>query len=41
MILDHSTGIQGTGPPRPHNQYGSGDMSDLLVDDFGCPIQGV
>ena len=33
-----STGIQETGPPRPHNQNGSGDMSDLLVDDFGRPI---
>ena len=38
MLPGPSTGIQGTGPPRPHNQYGSGDMSDLLVDDFGCPI---
>ena len=26
------------GPPRQHNQYGSGDMSSQLVDDFGQPI---
>ena len=25
-------------PPRQHNRYGSGDMSDVLIDDFGVPI---
>jgi len=24
--------------PRQHNRYGSGDMSDVLIDDFGVPI---
>ena len=28
-------------PPRPHNRYGSGDLSDQLIDDFGIPINRV
>ena len=29
------------GVPRQHNRYGSGDLSDQLVDDFGLPIYRV
>ena len=29
------------GLPRQHNRYGSGDLSDQLVDDFGLPIYRV
>ncbi len=29
------------GPPKPHNRYGSGDLSDQLVYDFGIPINRV
>ncbi len=28
-------------PPRPHNRYGSGDLGDQLIDDFGIPINRV
>ena len=32
----HSGQIQpGFYPPRQHNRYDSGDMSDVLIDDFG------
>ena len=29
------------GLPSQHNRYGSGDLSDQLVDDFGLPIYRV
>ena len=29
------------GLPRQHNRYGSGNLSDQLVDDFGLPIYRV
>ena len=42
-ILNHVPGPSAArqsfcGPPRPHNRYGSGDLSDQLIDDFGIPI---
>ncbi len=45
-ILNHMPGPSALrqsfcGPPRPHNRYGSGDLSDQLIEDFGIPINSV
>ena len=37
-----SSGLPSDGVrPRQHNMYGSGDLSDMLVDDFGRPIERI